>query len=313
MAARWNQRRAGFSGRRAAHLKRRLSCRCGGCRRERCCALEKLGLSGDESAILAGVAKSELQIDKAAAVAVGHILAFVQEGAVQEIGLHIAPLNREMLAMIQKVVELQNRAAGEQLQMSVSQDEDLVNSASPSPPPREVGLPLSSPARSWPPCGPPCSWRWRLPKAASTRVRRGGRGRRDENVGDRRCYQPGLGNYAGDYPGHTRAKHWDEIVNSAIVSMDEMTQKSAALVEQASAATESLKDQSLRLREAMDFFTIGQGKRSKAPSPALASLSYARAYVCAVVDPGASRLASGPSRRILRPGSGTSAGRRRGR
>ncbi|KZN30520.1 hypothetical protein N480_06065 [Pseudoalteromonas luteoviolacea S2607] len=45
-------------------------------------------------------------------------------------------------------------------------------------------------------------------------------------------------------------------VNSAVTQMDEMTQQNAALVEEASAAGQSMADQALNMNKTMDFFTL---------------------------------------------------------
>jgi methyl-accepting chemotaxis protein len=49
-----------------------------------------------------------------------------------------------------------------------------------------------------------------------------------------------------------------EQVNSAIVQMDEVTQQNAALVEQAAAASDSLREQATQLRELVSSFKVGQ-------------------------------------------------------
>ena len=47
-----------------------------------------------------------------------------------------------------------------------------------------------------------------------------------------------------------------EQINQAVLQMDVVTQQNAALVEQASAAAHSLKDQSQRLNEAVSVFKL---------------------------------------------------------
>ncbi len=47
-----------------------------------------------------------------------------------------------------------------------------------------------------------------------------------------------------------------EQINTAVSHMDEMTQKNAALVQESNAATQSLRDQSVRLQELMSFFQL---------------------------------------------------------
>ena len=60
-------------------------------------------------------------------------------------------------------------------------------------------------------------------------------------------------------------------INIAINQMDEMTQQNAALVEQASAASENVADQAVKMRELMDFFTLMGGMDSTA-SVSMASM-----------------------------------------
>ncbi|MCX7250496.1 MAG: methyl-accepting chemotaxis protein [Burkholderiales bacterium] len=60
-----------------------------------------------------------------------------------------------------------------------------------------------------------------------------------------------------------------EQVNSAIVQMDGVTQQNAALVEQAAAASDSLRDQAAQLRELVSSFKVGQ-ESSFAPVQAMA-------------------------------------------
>ena len=45
-------------------------------------------------------------------------------------------------------------------------------------------------------------------------------------------------------------------VNTAVVQLDQMTQQNAALVEQSAAAAESLKDQAIRLNQAVGAFRV---------------------------------------------------------
>lgn len=47
-------------------------------------------------------------------------------------------------------------------------------------------------------------------------------------------------------------------VNNAVAQMDEMTQQNAALVEEASAASEAMADQSQKLQQMMDFFVVAR-------------------------------------------------------
>ncbi len=55
-----------------------------------------------------------------------------------------------------------------------------------------------------------------------------------------------------------------EQINQAVGQMDEITQQNAALVEQAAAASESLQDQAVKLKELVGYFTLVQGVRISA-------------------------------------------------
>ncbi|WP_036244396.1 methyl-accepting chemotaxis protein [Massilia sp. BSC265] len=57
-----------------------------------------------------------------------------------------------------------------------------------------------------------------------------------------------------------------EQINQAVVEMDQVTQQNAALVEEAAAAAEAMKEQAARLTEAMAVFRIGAGEQV-APEP----------------------------------------------
>jgi uncharacterized phage infection (PIP) family protein YhgE len=50
-----------------------------------------------------------------------------------------------------------------------------------------------------------------------------------------------------------------EQINRAVSEMDSVTQQNAALVEEAAAAAESLKDQADRLSSAVGVFKVGEG------------------------------------------------------
>jgi hypothetical protein len=52
-----------------------------------------------------------------------------------------------------------------------------------------------------------------------------------------------------------------EQVNQAVGQMDEMTQQNAALVEEAAAASQSLREQAFRLSRLVDGFKLAQGAR----------------------------------------------------
>jgi len=47
-------------------------------------------------------------------------------------------------------------------------------------------------------------------------------------------------------------------VNTAVTELDRVTQQNAALVEESAAASESLKQQALRLAQAVAVFKLGQ-------------------------------------------------------
>ena len=56
-----------------------------------------------------------------------------------------------------------------------------------------------------------------------------------------------------------------EQVNSAIVQMDEVTQQNAALVEQAAASSDLLREQATQLRELVSSFKVDGGQAAVAP------------------------------------------------
>ncbi|MDX1352286.1 MAG: methyl-accepting chemotaxis protein, partial [Thiomicrorhabdus sp.] len=56
-------------------------------------------------------------------------------------------------------------------------------------------------------------------------------------------------------------------VHQAISQIDEVTQQNAALVEETSAASASMNDQSSLLRQEMSFFHIGGSAKAITPSP----------------------------------------------
>jgi len=60
-----------------------------------------------------------------------------------------------------------------------------------------------------------------------------------------------------------------EEVSAAITQMDQMTQQNAALVEEAAAASESVKEESARMDELMNFFSLGDGEDEQ-PAAAVA-------------------------------------------
>ena len=71
-----------------------------------------------------------------------------------------------------------------------------------------------------------------------------------------------------------------ELVNKAVMSMDEVTQQNAALVEQAAAAAQAMTEQSSKLTELMGRFRMGEAPADERPTgvpPATASSAAALA------------------------------------
>lgn len=66
-----------------------------------------------------------------------------------------------------------------------------------------------------------------------------------------------------------------EQINKAVGQMDEMTQQNAALVEQASAASENMAEQAKKMRELMEFFTMMGGAEAFSPPAVSATISHA--------------------------------------
>ena len=64
-----------------------------------------------------------------------------------------------------------------------------------------------------------------------------------------------------------------EQVNKAVSQMDEMTQQNAALVEEASAAGESMSEQARAMRELLSFFKLSEGSSSTYHRPQLSNTS----------------------------------------
>jgi len=82
-----------------------------------------------------------------------------------------------------------------------------------------------------------------------------------------------------------------EQINVAITQMDGVTQQNAALVEQAAAAAQAMRDQAARLLDAVAVFRIEGGEAAPAPAPARASVPAVAARLAtrrkaAVVDGG---------------------------
>jgi methyl-accepting chemotaxis protein len=83
-------------------------------------------------------------------------------------------------------------------------------------------------------------------------------------------------------------------VNVAIAQMDEVTQQNAALVEQASAASEAMQEQARRLAELVGTFTLEQHAAPAAARKAAAPLT-------------AAKPAAKPAARPALPAAGTKA------
>ncbi len=72
-------------------------------------------------------------------------------------------------------------------------------------------------------------------------------------------------------------------VNGAVTDLDRMTQQSAALVEEGSAAAESLREQAARLTDVVGRFQLGQAHGTAAPAPGVQAPAPAQAVARAVV------------------------------
>jgi methyl-accepting chemotaxis protein len=66
-------------------------------------------------------------------------------------------------------------------------------------------------------------------------------------------------------------------ISQAVRQLDQMTQQNAALVEQSTAASESLREQASGLSRAVSQFKLGGAGAVHAASPALAAAALARA------------------------------------
>jgi methyl-accepting chemotaxis protein len=83
-------------------------------------------------------------------------------------------------------------------------------------------------------------------------------------------------------------------VNGAVAQLDQMTQQNAALVEESTAAAESLKDQAQRLSEAVGAFRVGTAAAAPG-SPAVAKTQPRPAVAPAVQRPVAARAPAAPA------------------
>ena len=72
-----------------------------------------------------------------------------------------------------------------------------------------------------------------------------------------------------------------EQINQAVTEMDAVTQQNAALVEEAAAAAQSLKEQSARLAETVSVFNLGTGQRNAGAARPAASAYQQRALAVA--------------------------------
>ncbi|MBA5687117.1 methyl-accepting chemotaxis protein [Rugamonas apoptosis] len=88
--------------------------------------LKSLGLNDAEKKILGDIATLDADTDAAFKEAIGQVLAFNSEGAAKVIASRIDPLNQQTLALINKVVDIQQAAAKEVMDNSVSSDTQLM-------------------------------------------------------------------------------------------------------------------------------------------------------------------------------------------
>ena len=101
-----------------------------------------------------------------------------------------------------------------------------------------------------------------------------------------------------------------EQVNKAVMQMDEMTQQNAALVEQATAASQSMADQARDLTKMMDRYSIGDSGNSmtavaRAPAPAQAPVKVERR---APTRPFSGKPQATPSRPVALKSAASAAG-----
>ncbi|MES2741383.1 MAG: methyl-accepting chemotaxis protein [Pseudomonadota bacterium] len=88
--------------------------------------LQKLGLNGEEQALLSEIAAGDKQVDIAFQQALGQVLAFNSEGAAKVIATLIDPLNQKTLVAINALIALQQAAARATLDGSVASDRHLM-------------------------------------------------------------------------------------------------------------------------------------------------------------------------------------------
>ena len=88
--------------------------------------LKSLGLNDAEKKILTDIATLDTDTDAAFKEAIGQVLAFNSEGAAKVIASRIDPLNQQTLALINKVVDIQQAAAKDVMDGSVAADTQLM-------------------------------------------------------------------------------------------------------------------------------------------------------------------------------------------
>jgi methyl-accepting chemotaxis protein len=88
--------------------------------------LKALGLSDAEKKVLADIAALDADTDSAFKEAIGQVLAFNSEGAAKVISGRIDPLNTQTLALINKLVDMQQANAKEVMDGSVTSDRSLM-------------------------------------------------------------------------------------------------------------------------------------------------------------------------------------------
>ena len=88
--------------------------------------LASLGLSDSEKALLANIAKVDGEVDAAFKEAMGQVLAFNSEGAAKVIATRIDPLNKQTLADINKLLDLQHVAQQSFMDGSLAADARLM-------------------------------------------------------------------------------------------------------------------------------------------------------------------------------------------
>nr|WP_315258999.1 methyl-accepting chemotaxis protein [uncultured Duganella sp.] len=88
--------------------------------------LKAQGLNDAEKKVLADLAALDADTDAAFKEAIGQILAFNSEGGIKVISGRIDPLNTQTLALINKLVEMQQASAAEVMDNSVTADRSLM-------------------------------------------------------------------------------------------------------------------------------------------------------------------------------------------